>query len=740
VLDLWEHIFGDGRGLLHIWTGRRLEGGGDILKETVQHANFPYPKATRKAAEWALEKSGQDGREVYFCAHLLAQARRVKENAAEISTLYAEYDGGGDVPTGELEPSAVVESSPGHYHCYWRLSTAIPPTVAEGLNERIARATGADPSGGDLTQLLRVPGTTNKKYPEEPVVQFTEVSEISYVPRELDEMLPPLPEEDAAEEGGGGDGGDDGAVVAADGEDEPPVVLDPWALKVWRGEDPKLKEGGEVDRSATLLKIGNVLYKAGLTRRPIIEALHERDVALGYDKYTDRRDAKEYERIYDKKLSKNGRHPGVILLGKSGSQTGASAEKEEAAPPEPPTMDEAAYRGIFGRIVDMVAPHTEGDPVAILGNALVYFGNVLGRGPHMMVGATPHHPNLYLALVGKTARGRKGSASDPLEDIFLGVDEHWSMNRVLSGLSSGEGLITEVRDPVQAPDKDGEMRTVDPGVEDKRLLIVEGELSQALKVMKREGNTLSPVLRNGWDGKTLRTLVKNNPLRSTRPHISVIGHITGHELVRHLTETEMANGFANRFIFLYVARSKKLPFGGEWFSVDPGRIRRDVQKVIQTHRTPKPVRMTWSAEAKPAWIEAYDELTRERPGLFGAITARAEAQTLRLAMIYTLADGKTAIGAEHVEAALAVWRYAEESARYVFGEAIGDPDADRIYKILRSTPQGLTRTEVNDHFSGNKKAAEIDRIRNLLLDGGLINVTKVKEPEAKRPTERWIRT
>lgn len=125
------------------------------------------------------------------------------------------------------------------------------------------------------------------------------------------------------------------------------------------------------------------------------------------------------------------------------------------------------------------------------------------------------------------------------------ADANWTDTRVLSGLSSGEGLISEVRDPVQGLDKDGETKAVDHGVEDKRLLVMEGELSQTLKVIKREGNTLSPVLRNAWDGEGLRTMVKNSPHRATDPHISILGHVTREELVRHLTETEMANGLAN---------------------------------------------------------------------------------------------------------------------------------------------------------------------------------------------------
>jgi hypothetical protein len=66
--------------------------------------------------------------------------------------------------------------------------------------------------------------------------------------------------------------------------------LDAWALKTWRGENPKVKETGEIDRSGSLMKIGRVLYDAGATRRGVVEALKERDEALGWQKYAGRSD------------------------------------------------------------------------------------------------------------------------------------------------------------------------------------------------------------------------------------------------------------------------------------------------------------------------------------------------------------------------------------------------------------------------------------------------------------------
>ena len=89
---------------------------------------------------------------------------------------------------------------------------------------------------------------------------------------------------------------------------EPPVELGTEALKVWRGEKPKAKDTGEIDRSGSLVKVGRVLYDAGATRPAIVVALAERDEALRWRKYTGRPDAdSRYHEIVDE-LERNGRN------------------------------------------------------------------------------------------------------------------------------------------------------------------------------------------------------------------------------------------------------------------------------------------------------------------------------------------------------------------------------------------------------------------------------------------------
>lgn len=172
-----------------VFTGRRV---GDKLEDP-QTPFGEYPADLDEAISWALAES-ERGREAYFCAHLLTKRERSKGNAAPVETLWGDLDGCG-LPKGSLTPTGVVQSSPGNYHAYWKLTRPIPAAEAEQLNKRLARKIGADPSGFDLTQLLRLPGTRNHKHEGDPAVELVELSETRYDPGELDELLPePEPE------------------------------------------------------------------------------------------------------------------------------------------------------------------------------------------------------------------------------------------------------------------------------------------------------------------------------------------------------------------------------------------------------------------------------------------------------------------------------------------------------------------------------------------------------------------
>jgi hypothetical protein len=216
--------------------------------------------------------------------------------------------------------------------------------------------------------------------------------------------------------------------------------------------------------------------------------------------------------------------------------------------PTPP--DKAAFSGLAGEIVTTLAPHTEADPVAILVILPVGFGSLIGRAALYNVGSTAHRANEFAELIGPSGAGRKGSSWDTVEAILAGADPIWAELRVVSGLSSGEALIWHLRDR-------------DDGIAvDQRLLVLEPEYAQVLKAIARDTNTLSPVVRNAWDHRVLQVITKHDPARASDGHVAIVAHVTADELVRHVSATEVANGFLNRFLLIAVRRSRLVPEGG----------------------------------------------------------------------------------------------------------------------------------------------------------------------------------
>jgi hypothetical protein len=203
-----------------------------------------------------------------------------------------------------------------------------------------------------------------------------------------------------------------------------------------------------------------------------------------------------------------------------------AAQPAQPGSPEPPPWPELrkeALHGLAGDIVKTIGPETESDPVAILIQTLVYFGNAIGRGPYFLVESSRHYTNMFAIIAGESSKSRKGTAADRVREVLEVADPDWATHRITGGLSSGEGLIWAVRDPI-IKIKNGEEEVDDPGVTDKRFLASESEYFSILAKMKQEGNILSRVLRDAFDGRhILQTLTKHSPAKATNAHISVCG-------------------------------------------------------------------------------------------------------------------------------------------------------------------------------------------------------------------------
>ena len=396
----------------------------------------------------------------------------------------------------------------------------------------------------------------------------------------------------------------------------------------------------------------------------------------------------------------------------------------DPTPKWPEPLKPEAFHGLAGEIVRALEPYSEADPAALLVQLLVGFGNLLGRRPYYRVEDDTHFSNEFLVLAGPTSKARKGTSWTRIRKLLEQADPTWA-TRLMPGLSSGEGVVHQVRDATGA----------DPGEPDKRLMVVEPEFASVLATMARQGNTLSPVLRQAWDGGRLGNPTKKASETCAEPHISTIGHVTVEELRRSLDRTELANGFANRFLFMCVRRSKQLPDG----ACIPDKLRDEfAERLRAAFKFARTVnQMSRDGKAYELWHQVYGPLSEGRAGLLGAVIGRAEAHVLRLSCLYALLDSKSVVGFDHLKAALTLWKYAEDSASFIFGDATGDPVADTILKALRTNPEGMNRTQISELFARNLSKTRIDNALASLQAQGTAHVTR-EGADAGRPSEIWL--
>ena len=730
-------------GFIHILL---IDRAGHPINKFVSIENIDSIPSLLKA--YALS-----GYNVYFGVATTSEGKLSRDDTIETPALWVEIDltdkNGVELPNKKeilqrlndfpLKPTFVINSG-GGLHVYWKLKTAILKkdiSFAETLLKRLALYFEGDQSSTDARHNLRLPGTYNikPKYKKPRRVTIEGFNpERKYNPGDFDPLLPKIEETYHKDQRQYGQERTERLNQIMECNflkhcDRDSVTLSEpeWYAMV----SILARETGGPNFIHTLSR-RYPQYLPGETNKKILHAINDGGPAT----------CERIKTLWDCGKDCGVRSP-IVLAGRakedeSRNHSSPSSNNERSSWP-PPLAKEAFY-GLAGEYVDLIEPHTESDPAAILVQFLSAAGNIIGPSAHFKVEADKHYLKIFPVLVGETSKGRKGTSTGYVKNTFKQIDPKW---RIASGLSSGEGLIWQVRDKIKKSEPirekgrvTGEYQEfiVDPGEDDKRLFVIEEEFASILRLIGRDGNILSPIIRRAWDDGNLESLAKNSPAKATGAHISIIGHVTRNELRRYLDRTEMGNGFANRFIWLCSKRSKTLPDGGRFYDLNLEPILRKLREAIDFG---KPLgELERDSEAKKIWSEVYPELSVGKPGLLGAVISRAEAQVMRIACIYTVLDKSSFIRKEHLLAALALWDYSEASARYTFGDATGDYVADRILNAFRDSANGLTRTEINQLFSRNITGERIDSALSFLKNHNLVRM--VKEDTKGRPIERWM--
>lgn len=156
--------------LLRIWDAQCEPGDYVCLSakgKSWHDYSFPYNEHLRGELEqWLVQHASRD---MYFCPLPFSEPRRTKAAVVRSRFLWGDIDAGNH---HKCEPTVLWESSPGRFQGLWALPAPVSPEQAALMSKQVAYYIGGDRGGWDLTQVLRIPGTPNLKYPSKPLVSF----------------------------------------------------------------------------------------------------------------------------------------------------------------------------------------------------------------------------------------------------------------------------------------------------------------------------------------------------------------------------------------------------------------------------------------------------------------------------------------------------------------------------------------------------------------------------------------
>lgn len=126
--------------------------------------------------------------DLYFCPHAFKEPRRKKELAVPTKYLWADLDNANPRLIAP-RPQIAWMSSPNRFACLWILKEIPTLEETEKLNKKLSYSVGADHGGWDITQVLRIPGTRNHKYPDAPYGKLLWQRDTPYESIEINQQI-----------------------------------------------------------------------------------------------------------------------------------------------------------------------------------------------------------------------------------------------------------------------------------------------------------------------------------------------------------------------------------------------------------------------------------------------------------------------------------------------------------------------------------------------------------------------
>lgn len=280
----------------------------------------------------------------------------------------------------------------------------------------------------------------------------------------------------------------------------------------------------------------------------------------------------------------------------------------------------------------------------------------------------------------------------------------------------------------------------DPGVPDKRAWFVMEEFGRFFNTNGRSGGFgNADTVRSAFDSGNLKNSSKNSNEKVTNPHISIVGHITPQELSQKLNIVDCFNGLLNRFMFFCVKRQRYLPLGKK---VDEKELHKHLDSIISALNFVKGLPgEEFEIKLSEKALKEYGRIYRKQnhyPTVLKSLICRSTTQILRVAMTHAVMDHSRVIKKKHIKAADALWDYSEQSCKFLFGDIIGNIDADRLLIALMDADNGMTDGDIGDFFKRNLNKTDLETIKQMLVNFKLVFYENIQYGKNNKKSRRWF--
>ena len=473
---------------------------------------FQYPAELTVIADDIIKNS--DDKNIYFCPQLFksgtAGSRR-KDNVSVVTCAWSDLDK--CHPENLLvAPSISFESSPSRYQAFWLLDE-VEPAVAEDLSRRIAYAHkkhGADLSGWDLTQLLRVPHTKNMKYKDAPEVKILTISDVEYGLEDFAEY----PEVHSFSKEEVGDVPDVSNIDVDDLLEAHAISLNPMVHTYYN----TVPDPGKW--SHALYSLEMFLFEGGFSKEQVYAVCKKaacnkferdkrpdshlwRDVVSAYNHHVDNKET-------------NVEEPEKLLT--------LLTEAERARVKELPDGFVERYIKWAGDLSDAAKQYHQAGAFTIL-SALLCGHVILPTSYGSII------PNLWFMILGDTTLTRKSTSMDMAVDLLSEIDPE----AVMATDGTLEGLMTILSGRPKKPS-----------------VFLRDEFSGLLDSMIRKDYMagMPEMLTKLYDGKMMKRVLKRESFEVHDPRLIMFTGGIKTKVTQILTMEHVASGFMPRFIFI----------------------------------------------------------------------------------------------------------------------------------------------------------------------------------------------